>query len=107
MVAERRVDQLLQAEASVTVIAPELSDALRSLVQAAHIEHQPTRFEDQSLSDYWLVVAATNDHALNQRVAAAAEREKRFCNVVDSPELCSFIMPAIIDRDPITIAIVQ
>src|SRR5690606_1381103 len=53
----------------------------------------------------WLVVAATDNRAVNARAAQAAEAAHRFCNVVDDPELCSFVMPAIVDRAPVTIAI--
>ena len=65
----------------------------------------PRAFAGDSLEPYWLVVAATDDRAVNAAVAAAAEAAKRFCNVVDDPELCTFIMPAIVDRSPVTIAI--
>ncbi len=52
-----------------------------------------------------LVIAATDDRAVNAKVSAAAERAKRFCNVVDDQELCTFIMPAIVDRSPVVVAI--
>ncbi|HEX5419550.1 MAG TPA: siroheme synthase CysG [Gammaproteobacteria bacterium] len=105
-VAERRARLLLEAGAHVTVLAPELAEPLESLAAA-----QPAltlargSFDAEPLEPYWLVVAATNDRDANAAVAAAAERAKRFCNVVDDPEHCSFIMPAIVDRDPVTIAI--
>src|SRR5690606_37934956 len=57
------------------------------------------------LRGFWLVVAVTDDGAANAAVAAAAAEACRFCNVVDDAELSSFVMPAIVDRDPITIAI--
>jgi uroporphyrin-III C-methyltransferase/precorrin-2 dehydrogenase/sirohydrochlorin ferrochelatase len=63
------------------------------------------RFQGALPADCWLVIAATGDRAVNQAVAAAAEAARLFCNVVDDPELCTFIMPTIIDRDPVTIAI--
>jgi uroporphyrin-III C-methyltransferase/precorrin-2 dehydrogenase/sirohydrochlorin ferrochelatase len=105
VVAERRVRLLLEAGAVVTAIAPVLSDALAELVAAGQIAHLPREFADESLEPYWLVIAATDDRAVNQRVAAAAEAARRFCNAVDDAELCSVIMPAIVDRAPVTIAI--
>ena len=104
-VAERRVRQLLDAGADVTVIAPEANGPLSKLAAAGEIRLIEARFTAQTLWPYWLVVAATDDHALNAEVAAAAEVAKRFCNVVDDPARSSFIMPAIIDRDPVTIAV--
>jgi uroporphyrin-III C-methyltransferase/precorrin-2 dehydrogenase/sirohydrochlorin ferrochelatase len=105
-VAERRVRQLLDVGADVTVIAPELDRPLAKLAAAGKIRVVGTRFATtHELEPYWLVVAATDDAATNGEIAAAAEAAKRFCNVVDDPTHSSFIMPAIIDRDPVTIAV--
>ena len=61
---------------------------------------------DASLLDgVWLVVAATNDDALNSRVSADANERRIFCNVADVPHLCSFILPALHRRGPITVAV--
>jgi uroporphyrin-III C-methyltransferase/precorrin-2 dehydrogenase/sirohydrochlorin ferrochelatase len=104
-VATRRVEQLLSAGARVTVIAPEFSEQVLEWAAAGRIDTIGEAFNGTLPADCWLVVAATRDRAVNQAVAAAAEAAQRFCNVVDEPELCSFIMPTIIDRDPVTIAI--
>jgi uroporphyrin-III C-methyltransferase/precorrin-2 dehydrogenase/sirohydrochlorin ferrochelatase len=105
-VAERRTTLLLGAGAKVHVVAPELTtETLVDLAADGKIVHDARRFDDESLEAYWLVVAATDDRALNARIAAAAAVAQRFCNVVDDPQLCSFIMPAIVDRAPVTIAI--
>jgi uroporphyrin-III C-methyltransferase/precorrin-2 dehydrogenase/sirohydrochlorin ferrochelatase len=104
--AERRVTLLLQAGADVTVIAPALdSQTLAALAADNAVEHLEARYESQPVDRYWLVVAATDDRDANARVAAAARSAMRFCNVVDDPALCSFVMPAIVDRAPVTIAI--
>jgi uroporphyrin-III C-methyltransferase/precorrin-2 dehydrogenase/sirohydrochlorin ferrochelatase len=105
VVAERRVGLLLSAGADVTVIAPSLTDKLTELMLEGRFVHVPRVYADDSLEPYWLVVAATDDRAVNARVAANAEAVKRFCNVVDDQPLCTFIMPAIVDRAPVTIAI--
>lgn len=104
-VAERRVRQLVGARARVTVIAPEITRELAAFAREGRIVHRPDAFGDQPLTDYWLVVAATDDIEVNRRVAAAAAAAKRLCNVVDERELSSFIMPTIIDHDPVTIAV--
>jgi uroporphyrin-III C-methyltransferase/precorrin-2 dehydrogenase/sirohydrochlorin ferrochelatase len=104
-VAERRVALLLEAQATVTVISPEVSDAIAELAADGRVTHVARRFAGDSLEPYWLVVAATDDPTVNAAVAAAAADAKRFCNVVDDLKLCTFIMPAIVDRSPVTIAI--
>jgi uroporphyrin-III C-methyltransferase / precorrin-2 dehydrogenase / sirohydrochlorin ferrochelatase len=103
--AERRVRLLKSAGARVTVLAPQISASLEALGAAGEITLERAAFWNQPLAPYWLVVAATDNHEVNRRVAAAAEQAQRLCNVVDEPALCTFIMPAIIDRAPVTIAI--
>jgi uroporphyrin-III C-methyltransferase / precorrin-2 dehydrogenase / sirohydrochlorin ferrochelatase len=105
VVAERRVRPMLEAGAIVTVLAPRLSEPLAELATDGRITYLPRTFGDESLEPYWLVVAATDDRSVNERVAASAEAARRFCNVVDDAELCSFIMPAIVDRSPVVIAV--
>jgi uroporphyrin-III C-methyltransferase/precorrin-2 dehydrogenase/sirohydrochlorin ferrochelatase len=105
-VAERRVRQLLDAGAEVIVVAAEPNASLMQLAAAGEIHLAVTRFAAANqIEPYWLVVAATDDPAINGEVAAAAAAAKRFCNVVDDPAHSSFIMPAIVDRDPVTIAV--
>lgn len=104
-VASRRIAQLLAAGAKVTVIAPEHGPKVREWAAAGRIEAREATFEPDQIGNHWLVVAATSDHAVNRAVAVASEAALRLCNVVDEPGLCSFIMPTIIDRDPITIAV--
>jgi uroporphyrin-III C-methyltransferase/precorrin-2 dehydrogenase/sirohydrochlorin ferrochelatase len=100
-VAARKVTLLLKAGAKVTVVAPELCGAL----QQAAIQHIPQKFEDGLLDGAKLVIAATNDNAVNRAVHAAATSRDIPINVVDTPALCTFVMPAIIDRAPIIVAI--
>jgi uroporphyrin-III C-methyltransferase/precorrin-2 dehydrogenase/sirohydrochlorin ferrochelatase len=99
------VGLLLSAGADVTVIAPSLTDNLTDLMLDGRFVHVPRIYANDALEPYWLVVAATDDRAVNARVAAGAEAAKRFCNVVDDLPLCTFIMPAIVDHAPVTIAI--
>ena len=105
VLAERRAGLMLEAGADITLIAPELTETLAELATDGRVKHVARAFGEESLAPYWLVVAATDDGAVNRRVADAAAEAKRFCNVVDDLELCSFIMPAIVDRAPVTVAI--
>ena len=105
VVAERRVTLLLETQAAVTIVAPQVSEKLAELAADGAIVHIARAYAADELEPYWLVVAATDDRAVNASVAAAAAAAKRFCNVVDDPHLSTFIMPAIVDRSPVTIAI--
>jgi uroporphyrin-III C-methyltransferase/precorrin-2 dehydrogenase/sirohydrochlorin ferrochelatase len=105
VVAERRVRLLRAAKAAITVVAPTLNEPLAELAINGAIAHLPRPYGADSLEPYWLIVAATDDRAVNAAVAAAAAEAKRLCNVVDDAELSTFIMPAIVDRAPVTIAI--
>jgi uroporphyrin-III C-methyltransferase/precorrin-2 dehydrogenase/sirohydrochlorin ferrochelatase len=105
VVAERKVRLLVRTGALVSVLAPSLTDELQRQTDDGLLGHVPQRYGSQSMQDYWLVIAATDDDALNQRIAADAESAGRLCNVVDNNEASTFILPAIVDRSPVVIAI--
>ena len=104
-IAARKCALLLRAGARVTVQAPSLSRAFEADLAAGRITHKPTRFQDGDAADYALLIAATDDDAVNRAVAAAARARRIPVNVVDQPKLCSFIMPSIIERAPVTVAV--
>ncbi|MDZ7735673.1 MAG: siroheme synthase CysG [Gammaproteobacteria bacterium] len=104
-IARRKVDRLLRSEADVTVVAPELDPSLAALKADGSIRHIKSEFDPVHLDDQVIVIAATDDDAVNRAVAVAAGEKNIPVNVVDNPGLCSFIMPSIIDRDPVQIAI--
>lgn len=104
-VAARKVRQLRKAGAQVTVNAPELGAELKSLADQQAIRWQPGVFDAELIKQHQLIIAATDDHKVNQAVAAAAQAQQRFCNVVDDREHSSFIVPAIVDRSPLVIAV--
>jgi len=104
-VAQRKVELLIDAGARVRVVAPALTEALRALAGAGRIEHAAQRFDPAQLSDAALVIAATNRDAINAEVAAAARARNVPVNVVDDLELSSFIVPAIVDRSPVIVAV--
>lgn len=105
VIAERKVRLLLRAGAAVTVVAPTLSNALTGLRDDNGITHRAATFSDAALVGMRVVIAATSDNHVNKRIAAAAERASILCNVVDDCEASSFIVPAIVDRSPVMIAI--
>jgi uroporphyrin-III C-methyltransferase/precorrin-2 dehydrogenase/sirohydrochlorin ferrochelatase len=104
-VAARKVEMLRKAQAQVEVIAPELGENLAQLAQCSDILHRAACFSPEHLENATLVIAATDDQCVNEAVHAAAVARRIPVNVVDQPKLCTFAMPAIIDRSPILIAI--
>lgn len=104
-VAERKVRQLLKAHGEVHVVAPDLCTGLQSLAASGRIYHHAAGFREELLESYVLVIAATDDKTINERVSRHAQKLKLPVNVVDNPALCSFIMPSIVDRDPVQVAV--
>ncbi len=104
-VAARKVALLLEAGAKVTVIAPELGTSMRQFLDSEKITYQNQIFRPEMLDNCALAFAATNDEAMNRQVSDAAKERGVPVNVVDRPDLCTFIMPSIIDRSPVIIAV--
>src|SRR5919205_7590 len=104
-VAARKAALLARAGAAVTVISPELGPELRAEAAAGRVTHRARTFVPADLDGMALVIAATDDAAVNQSVFEAAEARNLPVNVVDQPHLCRFLMPAVIDRAPVLIAI--
>ncbi len=103
-VAERKARLLLDAGARLTVNALAFIPQFTAWADAGMLTLVEGPF-DESLDTCWLAIAATDDDALNQRVSEAAEARRIFCNVVDAPKAASFIMPSIIDRSPLMVAV--
>lgn len=104
-VAARKAQMLRKAQARVEVVAPDLGDNLARLAQRGEVLHLAKRFAPEQLDGAALAIAATDDQAVNEAVHAAAFAQHIPVNVVDQPRLCTFAMPAIIDRSPLLIAI--
>ncbi|MBM0492768.1 uroporphyrinogen-III C-methyltransferase [Aeromonas jandaei] len=104
-VAERKARLLLDAGAQLTVVAPELDPELAELAANGSIEWLAGEFVPEQLTGKWLVVAATDRREVNALVYQSANRARIFANVVDDPKRSSFIMPSIIDRSPLMVAI--
>ena len=104
-VAARKVTMLLKAGGDVLVVAPELHHELAAMVEAGRIAHRASVFSAEALDGACLAVAATDDDVVNRAVFTEASARNLPVNVVDCPSLCTFTMPAIIERYPLTIAI--
>ena len=104
-IAARKITFLLRAEAKVQIVAETLMPELAEKVEREEIQWRATVFEEHQLDDVFLVIAATEDDELNQRVYVAANARYRLVNVVDNQALCSFVFPSIVDRSPLLVAI--
>ena len=104
-IAARKVALLLKANALVTVISPTLDEALEALLSQSQINYIRDIFHPKYLTNCTLIISATNNRQVNQLVWEEATKANIPVNVVDDLSLCSFIMPAIVDRSPLIIAI--
>lgn len=104
-VAARKADLLVRAGGALTVVAPGASDAMQALLKRCDGRLIAREFEARDLDGMSLVLAATDDEAVNRAVYAAATERGIPVNVADVPELCSFILPAIVDRSPVVVAV--
>jgi uroporphyrin-III C-methyltransferase / precorrin-2 dehydrogenase / sirohydrochlorin ferrochelatase len=104
-VATRKGRLLSKAGALLRVVAPTISVELRELVALQGGEIAEREYQISDLNSCVLAIAATDDEALNERISADAQARFLPVNVVDSPALCSYITPAIIDRAPLVIAV--
>ena len=104
-VAFRKATLLLRAGADLHIVAASLTDELHNLCISHDCTITIRKFEEADLSDAILVVAATDELETNKRVSVIASKLNIPVNVVDQPDLCSFIMPSIVDRSPIVVAI--
>lgn len=101
-VAERKIRQLLKVGATVTVISPSITTGLKRLFSTGRIQYQNRSFRKGDTRGAFLVIAATSDEDVNRRVSSESTG---LVNAVDMPEYCSFIMPSVIRKGALTIAI--
>lgn len=101
-VAERKVMALLKAGAAVEVISPQLTGLLRRWSSKGRIRHREREYRKGDLGGAFLVIAATADEAVNRKISRQAPC---LVNVVDVPELANFIVPSVLERGDLTIAV--
>ncbi len=104
-VAARKCRLLRDAGAEVHIIAPELCQELKGQAADGQIIHHAREYSDSGLQNYTLVIAATDDPAVNKTIAETARQQNIPVNVVDDPDAGSFIMPSVIDRSPVVAAV--
>ncbi|MBP6261087.1 MAG: uroporphyrinogen-III C-methyltransferase, partial [Chromatiaceae bacterium] len=105
MVAARKVASLRRAHARIHLVAPELTPELQDQADAGDLIHCDRNFKDKDIKGMRLIITATGDRKTNQRVARLAKASGIPVNVVDQPEACSFLLPSVIDRSPVVVAV--
>ncbi len=103
--AARKVERLLECGAVVTVVARDLEDTLRERVQAGQILHRAEEYDESCLAAAFLVIGATDREEVNERIAADCRARGILVNIVDDPRHCDFILPALLTRGSLTIAV--
>ncbi|RLB16026.1 MAG: bifunctional precorrin-2 dehydrogenase/sirohydrochlorin ferrochelatase [Deltaproteobacteria bacterium] len=105
LVAQRKVETLVNYGASISVISRELTGRLEEMAAEGILQYLGPEFRDEYLEGVFLVIAATDDPMLNHQVSQRAQERGLLINAVDQPEDCNFIVPAIMSRGDLQIAI--
>jgi siroheme synthase-like protein len=105
LIAEGKVGSLLEAEAAVTIVSPELTARLREWVEAGWVEYIGRQYEPGDLADAFLAISATDDRSVNAQVWEEAQENNIPINVVDDTPHCNFIAPSILRRGDLIITV--
>jgi len=103
--AARKADLLVRAGAEITVLATTMNDDMTHLVEEHHIDHKTHQLSESDLDDCVVAFGASDNNEINQKLHDLASVAGVPVNVSDNPDLCDFIMPALVDRSPLLIAI--
>jgi siroheme synthase-like protein len=104
-VAQGKIAALRQAGAQITIISPDATPGIQRAARQGDVEWIARKYEPGDLEGAFIAVAATNVWYINREIYEEAERLGVLLNVVDDPDLCTFIAPSIVKRDPVTLAI--
>jgi precorrin-2 dehydrogenase len=104
-IAERKVAGLVEAGARVTVVSPSLPRALLRLATEAPLRWRPREYAAGDAAGFILVMVATDDRAVNAAVATECRERGIWVNCADDPARCDFILPSVLRRGPVTVAV--
>jgi precorrin-2 dehydrogenase/sirohydrochlorin ferrochelatase len=105
LVAEQKIEAVLRSATDVTVVAPAVTDRIRSWVSEGRLKHVAQNFESGMAQGYFLVIACTDSEAVNRAAYEEARASGALANAVDDPEYCDFYAPAVVSRGEFQIAI--
>ena len=101
----RKVNTLLGCGATVTVVSLEVDPRIEEMAAEGHIKLERRTYTTSDLDGKFLVIGATDDNALNRKISWDAGRKKMLCNIADVPDACNFILPSIVHRGDLIIAV--
>ncbi|MFP4194379.1 MAG: precorrin-2 dehydrogenase/sirohydrochlorin ferrochelatase family protein [Desulfosalsimonas sp.] len=104
-VALRKVEGLLKAGARTTVVSPEFAEGFSRLTGSAGLEMIMRNYKSADLEGKFLVIGATDNSKVNRKISRDAESRNMLCNIADVPEACNFILPSVVKRGDLMIAI--
>ena len=104
-VAERKVFSLLNAGAKVTVVSPAVTAVLKGISEAGRVEIKERPFSKGDLKGAFLAYAATDSEDINYKISEEARKRGVLLNIVDKPEMCDFIVPSVVERGLLSVAI--
>ncbi len=103
-IGEEKVHKLLECDAKVAVISPEVNESVRNLAENNRIAWAQRSYRPGDLEGAFIAIAATDDNQTNRLIAREAEERNVLLNVVDVTPLCTFIAPSVVRRGEVTIA---
>lgn len=104
-VAQRKLEKLLESGASVTIISPDVTSGIEKLFNEGKIRWIVDTYKSCYLEGVWLVICATDDNSVNGEVFKDATRRGIFVNVVDDPQHCTFLIPAVLNKRDLQVAV--
>lgn len=104
-VAERKCSSLIKTGAEITLISPLVTKHLENCCKKGLIRHIRREYKNGDIKSAFLIIVATDSAEVNRKVYGNAKRLNRLINVVDNPPLCTFIVPSLIRRGDLTIAV--
>ena len=101
----RKVMTLLECGAVVTVVSSDVAEELLELAEKKMIELKRRPYESSDIDGMFLVIGATDNEELNRQINKDAEHQNKLCNIADRPDACNFVLPSIVNRGNLVIAI--
>jgi precorrin-2 dehydrogenase/sirohydrochlorin ferrochelatase len=104
-VAERKIKALLDCGAEIKIVSSKITDSLNKVVEDYGLRYFKEEFRENYLEGVFLVIAATDDRDLNHKISKIAKKKGLLINAVDQPPDCNFIVPSIVKKGDLQIAI--